>query len=847
MTRHFNTIRLISLLFLFIWQEAFSVEENGMLFHSHEVRPDKRTSLCLPAETSSGIGFSKSFDLSFEVRIDNDKERFGYICRVVIDGEESIDVLLSTPYSGLPFIGVTAGKTDFKPVKLDGSIGDWNEILVCIKEVESTFVVSVNGETLCMLQKTAGAHSASVFWGTVPSGKFSTSDAAPMSLRNLAMKTDGHRGKFWPLSSESDLVSDRQIALSAINPVWLADLCRSWHPVRSFTENSKTFIAVDRLNEYIHIISKEHIIRYDLASGKATEWKTSSDALTLDLCTGDFYVLPNGGGLCYVDFLPEPPLFSEFDMAEGKWTVTCPKTKVSRWLHSNTFYNEVDSSLVQMFGYGYHKYYNELNVLHPSSGTFVKTKVDVPPRYLAATGIYDGKLYVYGGKGNDNGSQELGVKTYSDLIVMDLKTYETKRLWSLPEDCCVAASDLEFSEDGKWFYALTFNPNIFPSELQLRKFSVEDGSSEVFANPIRYDFIDVDSDAGLVASKSEDAFFAYMVTKNEAGKYVVNIYRVNNPVAPCEVQCSDETESESGEWILWLMVAAFAVVAVILVLYGRHGDRKFVKEKTVTKEYPEGQDSQVKDETTETEAVIQEEPLSAGVYLLGGFKVINRDHQDISGNFTPLMKQLLSLIVLYTERYGGISNVELKEILWEDKSNESFSNNRGVNFKKIRTCLSEVGGIDMVSSHGKWCIADDEGLCDWLVEKKLINSLDTSSLSEARMEEVLRLAKKGPLLPEMRFDWLDPFKAKYTESILNLLSGFRDAENVSPQMQIRISDLILEFDSLDEDSICVKCKAYIRMKRLGSAQKVYKNFTDEYRAVMGEDFSVSFKEFIKED
>ena len=36
--------------------------------------------------------------------------------------------------------------------------------------------------------------------------------------------------------------------------------------------------------------------------------------------------------------------------------------------------------------------------------------------------------------------------------------------------------------------------------------------------------------------------------------------------------------------------------------------------------------------------------------MLNGFQVINRDLKDITGKFTPIMRQLLSVIILYSNQ-----------------------------------------------------------------------------------------------------------------------------------------------------------------------------------------------------
>ncbi|MDD6253709.1 MAG: hypothetical protein PUA96_06675 [Bacteroidales bacterium] len=842
MTKLSRTIFLVSIFFL-VWQNAFSYEETGMLFRSHEVRPDKRTSLSLAEASGDGITFTKSCDLFFDVRIDNEKERFGYICRAVIDAEESVDVILSTPYSGLPYIGVATGKAEFKPVNFSGNadLGEWHNINIKITSEKSSVTVVVNGEIVFTKTSKQRNHSALLYWGAVSEGKFSTSDVAPMSVKNISLKIDGRRPVTWPLSSADEFESVRKVRMTSENPVWLSDFNRHWQTVRELTFDSKVFTVPDHKNCRLFIITKTKIIRYDLVSGRCEEWSARDDYLKLDYCTDSFYALPDGR-LVYVDFEQALPVVSEFLPDSGVWTRASSRTKVSRYLHSNNVYNPVDTSCVQLFGYGYHKYSNEVDVLGLVSGEFVRKEMEMPPRYLAATGICGNSMYIYGGKGNDNGAQELGVKIYCDLRIMSLEDYHIEYCWSLPGDNCVAASDLVVSDDGQYFWALVYNPNVFPTSLRLRRISAVDGSFESFADEFRYDFIDVESDAGLMLSKESDAFFAYMSSRAESDKFIVRILRVNNPVLRSECDMISGKSSSGSAMkspflvflIICMSIAAILIVAGIYMFSRKREPQEDCSDEASRESCPQSADSSAM-------------TLSAGVYLIGGFKVVNRNNEDISGSFTPLMKQLLALIVLYSDKSGGISNVELKEILWDDKSNESFSNNRGVNFKKIRTCLAEVGNIDLVSNHGKWCLSDKDGLCDWLRFSILLGTFRPGSSSPEEVENFLQSAGRGQLLPEMRYEWLDSFKAKYTEDVINILTVLRDSAGASPDMRIRIADLILTFDSLDEDSVSVKCKSYIQMKRLGSAQKVFTNFAEEYKAVMGEPFALSFQDFIRKN
>jgi two-component SAPR family response regulator len=242
------------------------------------------------------------------------------------------------------------------------------------------------------------------------------------------------------------------------------------------------------------------------------------------------------------------------------------------------------------------------------------------------------------------------------------------------------------------------------------------------------------------------------------------------------------------------------------------------------------------------------EILEPGIYMVGRFRVINRNKEDISANFTPLMKQLLCILVLYSYRQkGGISNAELKETLWDDKSEESYYNNRGVNIKKLRTCLAEVGNIEICTSNGTWSLNIEDSKCDWFRYMKEIESISFESITIEQICRLVRIASHGPLLSDMRYEWTDRFKAQYTDLMIATLEKVCSdtRHQLSSDMQIHIADAILTFDSLDEAAVKSKCKALITQKRLGIAESTFKNFTQEYNRLMGEEYSVSFNEFVR--
>ncbi len=225
--------------------------------------------------------------------------------------------------------------------------------------------------------------------------------------------------------------------------------------------------------------------------------------------------------------------------------------------------------------------------------------------------------------------------------------------------------------------------------------------------------------------------------------------------------------------------------------------------------------------------------------MLGGFHVIDNGGTDITASFSPVLLQLLSIFVLYTSEKNGLTNAILKELLWPDKSDESFNNNKGVNIRKLRKLLAEVGNISIVSDTGVWTIKDESALCDYMVARQKLRS--------SKRDDIIDVAMRGQLLPEYHFDWMDSFKAGYTDLVISSLSDNFSPESSSPELIVRVADARLKFDSLDEDAVLMKCRACISMGKAGTAKAVFEHFIDEYKTVMGEQFGTGFSEFLKKN
>lgn len=793
--------------------------EKGLLFHSYEVVPDLRTSLEVPA-SGDRISFKDSLVINFDIRFELERGRFGYVCRLFVDENDPVDLLLVTPWGENTFLGATGDHRNIQKVYgADSLLGVWQTVRIVLKAENDRLRAFVNGSEVYQSGSSLLRHGGSVSFGRGNAGRSAT-DVAPMILRNLSIRADRRRPWQWPLESEAEFKRGGMLSAQLNNPVWVQDYNREWRKVWEEEMPSVTFLCPDTLRRRVWFVSNGKVVRYDARSREGRSLP-SARKMGLGLAVNDLVILPDGS-LAYADGDNVPQLI-RYDEAAGDWEGDNPRERSSQYLHHNSLYLPADSSYVYLFGYGHYRYQKSAHVWNLAGSE--DTVLELPgvfPRYLSGAGCREGLVYVLGGKGNDVGIQELGTRLYNDFLSLNLRDGTVSRLWKsevMADE--VPAPDILFSRDGTSFQVLTYDPEVYESGLQLRRFSMADGSSEPLGTRIPYPFLDIESEARLLYDSEDEKYIAALSFRDKDGVFRAAVYELDSPVLGPEPVLPEK--HLSALWGGLLLAAACMAVLYLLLRKRKKGRGEAAAEPLST----------VWEQTGKENA-------GPSVRLLGGFHVRDLNGQDISSRFSQQTERFFVILILYTAKDGGISNAKLKSILWPDKSDESYNNNRGVTMRKIRTVLEQVGAIDFVSENGLWKVRDEGGLCDYL---RVCAALQ----QPLGLEDLLAIAAEGPLLPELSSDFLDAFKARYANRILERLEEKRKecGSALSPDLSIRISDAALLFDSLDEEAIRLKCRALIEQKKLGSAQSVFSRFTEEFERVMGEPFSKNFKEFIK--
>lgn len=234
-----------------------------------------------------------------------------------------------------------------------------------------------------------------------------------------------------------------------------------------------------------------------------------------------------------------------------------------------------------------------------------------------------------------------------------------------------------------------------------------------------------------------------------------------------------------------------------------------------------------------------ENSVKSSISLFGKFTVFDKEGKDISSKFSPILREILFLLICNTKS-NGISSEKLKELLWLDKTEQSATNNRSVYFNKLRNLMKDVGDFKLISYKGFWKIETLVSI-DYFSFLEIINK---RTISKEDIITLLEILDNGKFLGGFEEQWADGIKSDVSDSIISILSNYLIGFNIKSDSDfaIQICDAIFNFDSLNEIALNFKCKAYKEKGNHTLAKLIYNNYSKDYLALYGEEYSKSFSD-----
>lgn len=505
----------------------------------------------------------------------------------------------------------------------------------------------------------------------------------------------------------------------------------------------------------------------------------------------------------------------------------------------------IGDTLLLFGGYGYHTFKSQLaGHLFSGGGWNIETTDQIiSPRYLSAMGYAgDGEIYLLGGYGTFAGRQEDSPRSFHDLYKIDLRTGEIIKVAELdPSDEPVAfGNGLVIDRPGGMLYALAFNNTRYNTEIILLGVDPETGDAASLSEPVPYRFRDTESYSDLFISQDSTMLYAVLLNSHHHGVQDAEIYTLSYPpLQPGTVIRQSVSKNRSGVW--GGVLPAAAVVLIVVIAFLR-------KRKKPVPPYA-GEVAPVRDTGTGAEVVPAESKPVSRITLLGGFQVIDSTGKDITGQFTPVVRQVFLLILLHSTKGGkGISSQLLDNTLWFGMDRGSASNNRSVNIRRLRKLLPQVGAINVTHENSYWNIEiTGDVFCDYLEIANLINSARKSrEIAAGDLDKILEIGSAGPMLPNQNAEWADQFKSSYTQSLTDLLlrAAAQPEIKTHSSSMLKIADVILALDSTDEDAIRIKCRTLYALGQKGAAKNCFTRYAAEYERLLDEPPDFSFEEII---
>lgn len=812
--------------------------EGGIRFNSYEKIKDLRTGLNLTPDELIPMG--ATFQMNFEFGLWRGTEAYGHIFRIIGTHNNNID-LISSPYNSkfddLNLIlgdSMTAVSFSFEEIGL--TTDKWMKCQLVISKNENFISLTINGVN--KVKKIAfDFEKASIAFGKNNMGRYTTSDVPPMNLRNIEVMADQTRIRYWPLTKFKESVSFDEInyhVAEAVNPNWIVESHVKWKLKKSIDSNTRPQIVYDQ-DSLVYLLTSSGLLSYNLVVDKV-DHAVFPVEVPVPFNQASLY-RPNAKEIWVYDL--DSLEINKFDIADLTYNSSNSNfsSETSHWHANKLLTNE--GKAIFFGGYGHYTYTNDL-LTHDDSWN-VSTLDEVEPRYLNAFGQNSaGDLFIFGGYGSKNGSQEYGARAFHQLFKVNPVSLSVQRLWSKEEEAGgnVFSNSMVFGSSDSVFYVLRYPRDKFNSKAVLESFNLYTREKELLGDSIELNFLDTSSFVDLFLNKSTQELVAVIMKKKDE-TYTTSFYGLKFP----PVQYAAITQSKNPNYLYQSIVGLVLILGI--VGFWLLNKRQSVNESLLEMSPNDGNYHSEPTEVTEFEAPIpiekDFEDKKSAILFLGGFQVLDKDGVEISEKFSSTLRTLLSMLLLFSSNKGkGVPSNFIWESLWGDKSQNSARNNRNVNIKKLRDLLETVGTIEIKNASDKWKIELGEDV--FFDYSHLMQCIDND---QTLTPALLELIKRGNILPSFELDWIDPYKAELSNKVVDYLLGNRNTLEYNAQLQLDIANCIFQHDIINQDALFIKIKYLNSMKKFALAKKCYESYKKEYHLLYDEEFDVPFDEIVK--
>ncbi len=835
-------VALFSVAFIYPQSESF----NGIKFNSQNVIRDLKTSLYLnkaePIELENS--FSISFDLSFW-----DFKKFGPILR--IENEYGNEIRIIYKHSDINdsstiniFIPNYKSHIHLKLSKDQLTRNNWFNLKLTIDKQKGLLLAWRNNILIGQIPyQIKNDKKFSFTFGIKDPKNLLDFDVPAISVKEIKISQSNTAQYYWELNPFKDNPLMDKISGSIIktrNPVWVFSDHQKWKHIKDFVmphpAETQYGIAYDSINSRLFVDAKEYLIIHNLISGKDSliKYKTTSPAYWNSL------VYDESKQLLYSFFTGQGAV-SIYNIKTNEWQYTdSVKNFDGNYFGSAKFIYPENGDLFLLGGYGWYNVKNDLfkyNFEKKGWETVKLKKNEMTPRswFTFGSGFNKGEYFIYGGFGNETGDQEYGFNRYNDLYLLNMN------------DSTIIKQKL-LKERNLGFNYLYRNLFLDKKDSVIYYLAIDEHKKTKFAFLNKLDL--KTGDAARVGDKFWETdenkwIFAMLDFNKQTNELIASIFcsdkielfSINYP-AISETKTLENTTGGKTSYAI-ILVIVFVGFILFVVVFAFYKTQKIKSEPIIP----------VVNNENILQDYVSEHPQNT-IKLFGGFHVFDKEGNDIYSPLSPKLKEIFLLILIksLTNHQDGITSEELSSIIWPDSSYESAKSSRGVAINKIRKALSSVDGIYLEFSDKLWFIKFNNGLrCDYLEYLKFKTNKQNNSDSVGNSFQIIaNIFGGGEFLQGISYGWLDSIKFAINNEVIIFLKQYFDDKEVQLDFdkRIKLCDIILSFDPVDQDGIKSKIKTLSSVGKHHIAKSTYNLFTAEYKRLYDEHFPLSLEELI---
>lgn len=828
----------------------------GLTFQSHTVNQDQRTSLDLNPDGE--LDMATGYSLQFKLRLEQAVLTYGYIFRFVVNDTLSLDFISNLNLGKMNFVmsdsqGILSNM-QFSELN-DKELNQWLDIKVTFNR--QNIRCQINNVVKEIPFTFNSYKHTQILFGTNTHQTFYTTDVPPISVRDIVITNDkGQVIREWPMLRHTDkgVYDEKGNNYATVkNGIWKVNKHVTWEKEASIplTEVNAQ-ITYDTIQPRIFVASSDFVITYDITNKTVSKVMNKKGNPFRNGGSQTIYDAKNNRLISYSVQYPD---LVTYNFETNEWSAEERREDLAPVQQHNRILT--DDELILFGGYGAHSYKATINKHKLDDGEWITKDLSsyVIPRYLSTMGyLGNDTLLVIGGYGSHSGRQEEFPTNLYDILEINYKDMTSKMIgqFSVGPTPLVFSNSMVLRKEEHKAYTIAYNNSKFHSTAILSVIDWKNGTFETLGDSIPYNFLDTESFCDLIYVEQTSTLYGVFLEKKEpeAG-YSVEIYSLAFPPLKASdiEQIPAGGDSESIKYIL-LSVVVLLIITSVAISYQKLMKKKAAPMMTGTAEEEVNSSAEAEGQPATTKPQ-DKKPRISTIHLLGDFQVFDKEGNDITQEFTPIIKQVFLYILLNSIAKGRkVTSQELDETFWLGMNKADASNTRNVNIRKLRLILERTGDIAINYKGGYWSISiGDDITCDYHEISKILQEVpDKATVDIATLQRILKLASGGTLTPTISAEWLDSFKDEYTKQVTTFMLKMLETSDVkgNNKLILQIADVLLLNDTLDEEAMRIKCQILFRTGQKGASKRCYDTFVAEHTRLLNEKPAISYEDILSD-